>query len=501
MHLEAQPGGAPTRARLRGELGSFAFFAIAFGSMIGVGWVTALGDWLAKAGPGGAICAFLAGGAVMLLIGLCYAELTSMLPVAGGEIAYSYAAHGAGRAFLVGWFLAFGYLSVSAFEAISVARVAGYLWPVFDRWPLYSIGGEAVYAPHVLLGALLTGAITWLNYRGISGAARAQTLLTAAFLAATLALVGYGLIFGDIGRVDGWFQTGGQGGWGGFLAVFATAPFWFVGFDTIPQSAEEASESMAPRRLGLILLASIAAAAAFYALLILSVAMVGDWRETASAPLATAEAFRRALGSDLAADLVLIAALLGLLTSWNGFFLAAARVLFAMGRGSILQRSVGISHPRFGSPAVAVLWCGAATLFGALLGRGAMIAFVNVGSCCIGLAFLGVCLSAWTLRRRRPDVKRPYRAPGGFLAELAAGAGAVFMLGAIMLPFSPAALRWPLEWTILGALSACGAIAWAAGAAARAGVSESERAELILGAAAPEFPVRANVRLHEGVKP
>ncbi|MEZ5397465.1 MAG: amino acid permease [Bryobacterales bacterium] len=110
----------------------------------------------------------------MLLIGLCYAELTAMLPVAGGEVAYAFAAHGVGRAFVVGWFLAFGYLSVSAFEAISVARVAGYLWPVFDRWPLYSIGGEPVYAPHLALGVMLTLGVTWLNYRGISGAARCR---------------------------------------------------------------------------------------------------------------------------------------------------------------------------------------------------------------------------------------------------------------------------------------------------------------------------------------
>lgn len=495
---ESAGGDAGERAVLRGDLGSIAFFAIAFGSMVGVGWVTALGEWLGRAGPGGAIAAFLAGGVVMLLIGLCYAELTAMLPVAGGEVAYAYAAHGASRAFVVGWFLAFGYLSVSAFEAISVARVAGYLWPVFDRWPLYTVGGEAVYAPHILLGAALTGAITWLNYRGIGGAARVQTALTAAFLGATLAVVGYGLAFGELARVGDWFQTGPGGGFGGFLAVFATAPFWFVGFDTIPQSAEEASGALSPRRLGFLILGSIAAAAVFYALLILSVAMVGDWRQTASAPLATAEAFRGALGSDAAADLVLFAALLGLLTSWNGFFLAAARVLFAMGRGAILQRGLGTAHPRYGSPSSAVLWCGVATLLGALLGRGAMVAFVNVGSFCIALAFFGVCLSAATLRKRYPQAQRPYRAPGGKPAALGAVGGAALILGAIVLPWSPAALRWPLEWSILGALTACGGLAWAAGGPERSVVAEDERRRLVLGAAAQNLAESANVRLQPG---
>ncbi|MEE2989115.1 MAG: amino acid permease, partial [Planctomycetota bacterium] len=98
-----------TRPRLRKAIGGLGFFCLAFGSMIGVGWITALDDWFKNAGPGGAMIAFVAGGLLMLLIGLCYAELTPMLPVTGGEVAYAYKAHGTGAAFLVGWFLAFGY--------------------------------------------------------------------------------------------------------------------------------------------------------------------------------------------------------------------------------------------------------------------------------------------------------------------------------------------------------------------------------------------------------
>jgi basic amino acid/polyamine antiporter, APA family len=90
---------APARPALRKVLGRFGFFALAFGSMIGVGWVTSIGSWLDQAGPGGAVLAFLAGGAVMLCIGFCYAELTPMLPVAGGEVAYAYKAFGTFKSF------------------------------------------------------------------------------------------------------------------------------------------------------------------------------------------------------------------------------------------------------------------------------------------------------------------------------------------------------------------------------------------------------------------
>ncbi|MDH5248265.1 MAG: amino acid permease, partial [Cyclobacteriaceae bacterium] len=117
------------RPGLRKEIGKVGFFCLAFGAMIGVGWVTAMGPWLHTAGPLGAAIAFVLGGVLLLFIGFCYAEVTAMLPVSGGEVAYAYKAFGKKHSFLVGWFLSFGYLSVSAFEAISVGKILSYLFP------------------------------------------------------------------------------------------------------------------------------------------------------------------------------------------------------------------------------------------------------------------------------------------------------------------------------------------------------------------------------------
>ena len=76
---------APERQTLRPSIGRAGFFALAFGSMIGVAWVTMLGKWLTTAGPMGAVLGFAAGGLLMVCIGLCYAELCAMLPVAAGS--------------------------------------------------------------------------------------------------------------------------------------------------------------------------------------------------------------------------------------------------------------------------------------------------------------------------------------------------------------------------------------------------------------------------------
>ncbi|NJN41636.1 MAG: amino acid permease [Flammeovirgaceae bacterium] len=143
------------RAALKKEIGKIGFFCLAFGAMIGVGWVTAMGPWLETAGPIGASVAFAIGGTLMIFIGFCYAEVTAMLPVSGGEVAYAYKAFGVKESFLVGWFLAFGYISVSAFEAISIGKITSYLFPNIDQWPLYSINGDVIYGSHLLLALFL----------------------------------------------------------------------------------------------------------------------------------------------------------------------------------------------------------------------------------------------------------------------------------------------------------------------------------------------------------
>ncbi len=481
--------GHPERPTLRRSIGRTGFFALAFGSMIGVGWVTALGTWLEQAGPLGAIIGFGAGGLLMICIGLCYAELCAMLPLSGGEVAYAYMAFGTGKSYLVGWFLAFGYLAVSAFEAISVGRVTGYLVPGLDQWPLYSVGGEVVYAPHLLLALLTTGVITWVNFRGGRAASRLQTALTFAFLSVTLVFVVAGLLVGSSHHARPLFAHADWGSaFAGCLAIFATAPFWFVGFDTIPQGAEEADAAVPPRTLARMLLLSILGATGFYCVLIWSVSITGPWQELVGADLPTAQAFRQAMGAPWLAHLVLIAALLGLFTSWNGFFLAGSRVLFALGRGRMAPALLERTNPVSGSPIGAVMVSGAATLFGACLGRGAMVAFIDVGSFCIALAFLGVTLSTLRLRRTQPKLERPYQMPAASSVPWVAGLGALFILTMMVWPGSPVALVWPLEWLLLLGVCGFGLIGWWRGASRREATAESDRAELVLGEFAQHQP-------------
>ncbi|HSH74247.1 MAG TPA: APC family permease [Longimicrobiales bacterium] len=470
------------RPELKRAISGLGFFALAFGSMIGVGWITALGGWFERAGPTGAILAFAAGGALMLLIGLCYAEVTPMLPVTGGEVAYAYKAFGTSEAFVIGWFLAFGYLSVSAFEAVSVGLVLSYLFPRIDVVPLYEIAGSTVFASHLVLAFLFTAIITAINYFGVGIASRVQVALTALFLLCAVLFVASGVASGDVANLAPHFgdRALGAGGLGGMLAVFVTVPFWFVGFDTIPQAAEERREGSSLRRLGLYVVLAIVGSTLFYIAVIFGAGVTGPWRDIVDEPLPTAAAFASAFESPVTVRLVLVAGLIGLLTSWNGFFLAGSRVLFSLGRGRIIDESFGRTHDRYGTPAAAVLFSGGVTFVAALLGRGAILAFVDVGSFCIALAFLGVALSLLRLRRDFPELERPYRMPGGRVLPHVAAAGALFILCVMLFPGSPSMLVWPLEWAILGALVLAGLVFWRAAGAYRGRLTEDERSRLIL---------------------
>jgi APA family basic amino acid/polyamine antiporter len=469
------------RPKLKKGIGKAGLFSLAFGAMIGVGWVTAMGTWLSNAGPLGTIIAFVIGGLLMLAIGLCYAEITAALPLSGGEVAYAYKAYGTSKAFIVGWFLVFGYLSVSAFEAVSISKVFSYLVPSVDYLELYSVNGSPIYLSHIVLSALFVLLITTINFTGVKNSARFQVGLTILFIGLTFVFVIAGLIMGNWDNLSPMFSTKHSGSiTAGIAMVLVTVPFWFVGFDTIPQAAEEAEETISHKTIGLLIPLSIVAAVCFYILLIISTSIAAPWNDIIGDKLPTATAFGIATQSPFLVKLILVTAMVGLLTSWNGFFLAGSRVLFAMGRGKIIAPILGKSHKKHQTPYIAVLFSGIVTFLGSLMGPGAMVAFVNVGSLCIVIAFFGVSSSFITLRKKFPDLDRPYRTPGGNLLGYIGIIGSLCILSFMIFPNSPVALVWPFEWGIFLTFSILGLVFWLLSGKSRNSVPKEERDYLIL---------------------
>jgi amino acid transporter len=129
----------------------------------------------------------------------------------------------------------------------------------------------------------------------------------------------------------------------------------------------------------------------------------------------------------------------------------------------------------------------------ACLGRGALLAFVNVGSFCISVAFVGVALSLLRLRKIAPDLERPYRLPAGKLVAGCAAVGSLLVVLAMVIPASPAVLK-PIEWAILAVLCLCGIVFWITGRGQRDTITEDDRAGLILNDQSPT--IESNTTTH-----
>jgi len=424
--------------------------ALAFGAMIGWSWVALTGNWIDKAGTLGAMLAFVMGGRAVVLVGLTYAELASAMPQAGGEHVYSRRALGATASFICTWAILLGYVTVVAFEAVALPTVADYLVPGFSRGYLWTVAGWDVHLTWVLLGVAAAVLMTAINIIGIRTAAKLQLLVTTMVIAAGVMLIGGAAIAGSPQNMQPLFDHGAKG----LLGVLVMVPFMFVGFDVIPQSAEEVAMPFSD--IGRVLMISIVMAVFWYVLIIAAVAMGLPGVDRAVSSLPTADASATLFGGSWAAKLLVIAGIGGILTSWNAFLIGGSRALYALARAGQLPRSLGTLHPRYNTPHNAVLLIGALSVIAPLCGRPALVWLVDAGGLGIVIAYAFVAWSFLVLRRREPEMERPYAVRQW---RLIGSAAFILSLGiaVLYLPGSPAALVWPYEWLIVLAWALLGA--------------------------------------------
>jgi amino acid transporter len=446
------------RATLRRVVSFKSYVSIGLGAMIGMGWVVYTGQWLESGGPLGAVLGFAVGGLLLIPVGQVYAELTPAIPVAGGEMAFTYKAFGPAPAFLAAWLLAFGYIIICPFETAAIGLLLKHIAPSWQTTALYEVSGFPVSASTILPGLLIGVLVTVLNYLGVKSSARFQMIATAAMLLCVVLFTAVALIKGDPRHLEPLFADAGAS-WlaagAALLSVVVVVPFWMSGFDAIPQAAEESDARVEPRRLGTAVIVSMVMGVGFYVAVILAVAVSMPWQEAVALEMPTSQVFEAAFGYSWAAKLVLIAALLGLATSLNGFFLAATRVVFSAGRGGLLPRWFGAVHGRFGTPKNAVLFVGLLSLVGAFLGKPALGPIVHAGSFAFVSVWFVACLAAIRLRRTAPDLDRPYRVKRRATLWLGAGVSLALALFFVV-PGSPEVLVWPHEvlivvgWLALG---------------------------------------------------
>lgn len=434
-------------------LGRRDVIALAFGAMIGWSWVVLTGTWITSAGVLGAITAFLVGGGAIAIVGLTYAELASALPFAGGEHVYSERALGVRASFICTWAIILGYMSVIAFEAVALPTVMSSLVPGLDIGYLWTIAGWEVHATWVATGIFGAIVMTTLNVLGVKIVAIVQTTVVIMILVIGFFFVSGATVSGTTENLDPLFVDGLSG----IAIVLVMVPFMFVGFDIIPQAAEEIDLPF--RDIGSALILSVVMAIAWYALIIIGVGMVMNGDQLAQADLVTAEANAIIYG-DMGGTILLLTGLAGIITSWNALIVGASRAIYAMAKAGMLPHFLAEIHPRYHTPKNAILLIGALSVISPFFGRPALVWLVNAGGLGIVVAYAFVALSFLALRKNEPELERPYLAPGGIFTGYLALVLSIG-IGTLYFPGSPSALIWPQEWSIIFFWIVLGAVLFA----------------------------------------
>lgn len=433
--------GADQDSRFLRVLGRRDALALAFGAMIGWSWVVLSSTWIESAGTAGAITAFLVGGGIMLVIGLTYAELASALPFAGGEHVYSHRALGAGASFICTWSIILGYVSVVTFEAVAFPTVLDSIIPGLDKVFLWQIAGWDVYLSWVLTGVAGAVAMTVLNIRGVRMAAIVQSSVVLVILIVGVAFFGGSFVVGDATNLQPLFVDS----YSGITLVLVMVPFMFVGFDTIPQAAEEIDLPF--RDIGAVLMLSVMMAIAWYGLIVLGVSLMISEENLGSSDVLAAEANSFIYG-EIGRLAMLGAGLAGIITSWNAFIVGGSRAIYALARPNLLPAFLAKLHPRYRTPYNAILLIGGLSVIGPFFGRPVLVWLVDAGGLGIVVAYGMVAWSFLALRKKEPELERPYKVSFGKAVGIAALVLSIG-LGFLYLPGSPSALLWPQEWAII----------------------------------------------------
>jgi basic amino acid/polyamine antiporter, APA family len=375
-------------------------YSLGWGTMVGVGWLVVMDDWLLRGGPLGGILGFTIGGILLLPIGYVYGKLVMAMPDAAGEIAYTASVFPRPVSFYTGWMMMLAYFIVCPWEAVAVGRIAGYILPALDSVELYRVAGKPVYLPHLVIGLALTALVTVVNYRGIRLSATFQNWTTFGTLALFVIFVAIGITRGSPANFPPLFT---HTPFVSILLVLQIVPYYMTGYESVTKAAEEANPEFRAQGFSRAIYAAIVVGAVFYIIVISAVGFVAPWHTLTQAPFMTAVAFEHAVGSRWIVSIILSAALLSLFKVFNGNFIAASRLLFAMGRRGLIDERMGSVHPRNQTPAAAVLWIGAVTALCIFLGSAILVPVSEVGSVASATGWLAACAAYLWMKPRIAD--------------------------------------------------------------------------------------------------
>lgn len=454
---------------LHRTLGAFQLTLFGIGCVIGTGIFVLTAAGAQKAGPG-LMLAFAIAGAICIIAALCYAEIASMLPVAGSAYTYTYSVMGELLAWTVGWALVLEYaVAASAvsvgwsgyFSGTILTEFLGIQLPAYLAAGPLALGGAPggfINLPAVIIALL----VTWLLMIGTSESARVNAVLVAIKVTALTAFI-FLTLPSDRFSMDNFnpfLPAGVFGGFGsgiGAVGAAATIFFAYVGFDAVSTAAEETKDPQRNVPIGLI--GSLGFCTVFYILVAAgAVGTIGGQpimgpngipfpagSEELARQCATFAADQlplvcsnealahvlRQIGWSGVGNMLGIAAFVALPSVILILLFGQTRIFFVMSRDGLLPEGLSKIHPKWKTPYVVTAITGGVVAFAAaFLPVGALADIANAGTL---YAFMMVAIAVMMLRKREPNRPRSFKTPALWLVGPLTIAGCIFLF--LNLPF------------------------------------------------------------------
>ena len=440
---------------LQRQLSPMHVWAIAFGCVIGWGsFINPGKKFLPNSGVAGTAIAMLLGALVMIIIAFSYAYMVPKYPKAGGEFTFTKMCFGNRMAFVCGWFLVVAYLTNVPMNSTAIGLIVDGLDGGADILKFgfhYTIAGFDIYMGEMLLAMLILILFGYLNVIGVQKAAFIQTILSSLLVACVFTLFIAGLVSSKAkginmqpiwgfdkaaamaanattAEIDQYAHAGTAGILSAILATFAIAPWAYVGFDAIPQAAEEFNFSF--KKVSYIMIVAIVFGCFVYTSNnTVAAAALENWPERVMAGewvlLIAAEELLGTFGKVLIGIGVSCAVLSGIM----GFYLASSRLMYSMSRDGYLPAWFGKVDSKYGTPKNAIIFCIVVSLSGPILGREALGWFVDMSAIGASIGYFFTCASALVTCKRDND--------GSKFLKVMATTGVIFSVAFMILQLIP----------------------------------------------------------------
>ncbi len=441
--------------KLERKLKPINVWSLALGSIIGWGAFVMPGTtFLPKAGTLGTLIGMSIGALIMITIAMNYGYMVQKFPVAGGEYTFANKCFGRRHAYICGWFLSLSYLAIVPLNATALGLVSRkLLGGLLEVGYLYSVAGWDIYAGEIALASFALILFGLLSIKGISVAGWLQTVMALSLVASVFILVIGALLNPDVklSNLEPVYPEGKEP-FAAIIAIVAVAPWAFVGFDSIPQAAEEFNFS--PKKANGIMIIAILFGAFVYVAINTITAAVAPWEDFMAQGYdwPTGEAVEFIMGK---AGLIFlgIALVCAVLSGIIGFYMATSRLLYSMAREHALPDWFGKIDQKSKTPKNAIFFIMIISLTAPWFGREVLGWVVDMSSIGAAIGYGYTCLSTCRTLKNNPQDKRP-------VLRLLSVLGAVFSFIFVILliiPGMPSYLAFEsriclIIWIALGVL-------------------------------------------------